>query len=108
MNLKANHIGELLGQKSDRSAQRMTLVTLEGHPLSGAIRFLSEQLSDVIRFQIHVYDRPANLADWLVMRTVGESVQSRSWESLLQEIAQESDATSVSPIQHEEEYLDED
>ena len=84
-----------------------TLVTIAGHPLSGAIRFLSEQISDVIRFRIQVYDRPANLADWLVMRTVGEGVQAKSWESLLQEIAHESGATSVSPIQHEEEYLDE-
>jgi hypothetical protein len=83
-------------------------VTLAGHPLSGAIRFLSERIADVIRFQIQVYDRPANLADWLVMRTVGEGVQARSWESMLQEMVAESGATSASPIQHEEEYLDED
>jgi uncharacterized protein YbjT (DUF2867 family) len=85
-----------------------TLVTLAGHPLSGAIRFLSEQISEVIRFQVQVYDRPANLADWLVMRTVGEGVQARSWESLLQEMVTESGAKWASPIQHEEEYLDQD
>lgn len=85
-----------------------TLVTLAGHPLSGAIRFLSQQISDLIRFQIQVYDRPANLADWLMMRTVGEGVQARSWESLLQEMVRESGAKSASPIQREEEYLDQD
>lgn len=84
------------------------LVTLEGHPLAGAIRFLSEQISDLLRFQVQVYDRPASLADWLMMRTVGEGMQARSWESLLQAVAVESGAALVSPIQHEEETLDAD
>jgi uncharacterized protein YbjT (DUF2867 family) len=84
------------------------LVTLAGHPLAGAIRFLSEQVAQNIRFQVQVYDRPANLADWLTMRTVGEGLQSRSWESLLEAITVESAATSASPIQHDEEALDED
>ena len=84
------------------------LVTLGGHPLAGAIRFLSEQIADLIRFQVQVYDRPANLADWLVMRTVGEGMQARSWESLLEAIVVESGARLVSPIQHEEEILSDD
>ncbi len=100
--------GNVQVRVEELTPNQATLVTLAGHPLSGAIRFLSEQISDVIRFQIQVYDRPANLADWLVMRTVGEGVQARSWESLLQEMVTESGATSASPIQHEEEYLDRD
>ncbi|HMI55543.1 MAG TPA: NAD-dependent epimerase/dehydratase family protein [Gemmatimonadaceae bacterium] len=85
-----------------------TLVTVVGHPLAGAIRFLSEQISDFIRFQVQVYDRPANLPDWLMMRTVGEGVQATAWENLLQAIVVESGATLVSPIQHDEEYLDDE
>jgi NADH dehydrogenase len=100
--------GNVQVRVEELTPNQATLVTLAGHPLSGAIRFLSEQISDVIRFQIQVYDRPANLADWLVMRTVGEGVQARSWESLLQEMVRESGASSASPIQHEEEYLDQD
>jgi NADH dehydrogenase len=84
------------------------LVTLDGHPLAGAIRFLCEQISDLIRFQIQVYDRPANLADWLAMRTVGEGLQATAWESLLQEVIAESGAKLVSPVGHEDEVLDED
>jgi len=100
--------GNVQVRVEELTPNQATLVTLAGHPLSGAIRFLSEQISGVIRFQIQVYDRPANLADWLVMRTVGEGVQARSWESLLQEMVTESGATSASAIQHEEEYLDQD
>lgn len=84
------------------------LVTLQGHPLAGAIRFLSEQIGDLLRFQVQVYDRPANLADWLTMRAVGEGMQATSWESLLEAIIAESGATSASPIQHEDEVLDDD
>jgi NADH dehydrogenase len=84
-----------------------TLVTLAGHPLAGAIRFLSEQRADLIRFEIQIYDRPANLADWLVMRTVGEGIQARSWESLLESMFVESGGTGLIPVMHEEEILDE-
>jgi uncharacterized protein YbjT (DUF2867 family) len=84
-----------------------TLVTLFGHPLCGAIRFLAEQRGDLLRFEVQVYDRPANLADWLVMRTVGEGVQARSWESMVVGMVEESGGAAVSPVQQHEEYLDE-
>jgi len=90
------------------TANEAVLVTLGGHPLAGAIRFLSEHISDLIRFQVQVYDRPANLADWLAVRTLGEGMQAQTWESLLQAIVAESGARLVSPIQHEEEMLDDD
>jgi NADH dehydrogenase len=84
-----------------------TLVTLAGHPLAGAIRFLAEQRGDLLRFEVQVFDRPANLADWLAVRTVGEGVQELSWESLVLAMVEESGGASASPVQHDEEYLDE-
>jgi NADH dehydrogenase len=89
------------------TANEAVLVTVAGHPLAGAIRFISEQRGDLIRFEVQVYDRPANLADWLMMRTMGETVQAGSWESLLQAMVEESGATS-SVIEHDEEVLDEE
>jgi NADH dehydrogenase len=85
-----------------------TLVTLVGHPLAGAIRFLSEQRGDLLRFEIQVYDRPANLADWFAMRTVGDDLQARSWESLVQAMVPESGGAAVTPVRHEETFLDEE
>ena len=90
------------------TANEAVLVTVAGHPLAGAIRFLSERISDFIRFQIQIYDRPANLADWLVMRTVGEGLQATTWEGLLEAVAAESGGTAASPIKHEEESLTEE
>ena len=84
-----------------------TLVTVTGHPLAGAIRFLAEQRGDLIRFEVQVYDRPANLADWLMMRAVGDGLQARTWESLVQAMVLESGGAAVNTIQHDETFLDE-
>ena len=84
------------------------LVTLAGHPLAGAVRFLCEQIADRLRFQVQLYDRPANLVDWFLMRTVGEGVQARSWETMLESVLAESGGASAGGIQREEETLDEE
>ena len=84
------------------------LVTLSGHPLAGAVRFLSEQIADRLRFQVQLYDRPANLVDWFLMRTVGEGMQASSWETMLQTLVAESGGTCPSGIRHEEEILDQE
>jgi NADH dehydrogenase len=84
-----------------------TLVTVAGHPLAGAIRFLAEQRGDLIRFEVQLYDRPANLADWLMMRAVGDGFQARSWESLVQAMVRESGGAAANAIQHDETFLDE-
>ena len=84
------------------------LVTLAGHPLAGAVRFLSEQIADSLRFQVQLYDRPANLVDWFLMRTVGDGMQERSWETMLETLVAESGGTCASGIQHEEEILDQE
>ena len=84
-----------------------TLVTLAGHPLAGAIRFLAEQRGDLVRFEVQVYDRPANLGDWFAMRAIGDGLQARSWESLVLAMVPESGGAAVSPVNHEETFLDE-
>ena len=86
---------------------KATLVTLDGHPLAGAVRFLAEQRGDQVRFEAQVYDRPASLADWLVMKTVGESIQARTWESLVERMVQESGGSAPRGLQQSEEGLDE-
>ena len=86
---------------------KATLVTLAGHPLCGAVRLLAEERGELLRFEVQVYDRPANLADWLAMRTVGDGLQKQTWESLVEAMVQESGGRAVSPVQAEETDLDE-
>jgi NADH dehydrogenase len=86
---------------------KATLVTLAGHPLAGAVRFLAEQRGDKVRFETQVYDRPASLPDWFAMKTVGESLQSRTWEGLMERMIRESGGTAPKGIEQTEEDLDE-
>ncbi len=86
---------------------KATLVTLEGHPLAGAVRFLSEQRGDQVRFEVQVYDRPASIADWFAMKALGDSMQSRTWESVVKRMIDESGGVAAGGIQQDEEDLDE-
>jgi NADH dehydrogenase len=85
---------------------KATLVTLEGHPLAGAVRFLSEQRGDKVRFETQVYDRPANIADWFAMKTIGNAMQTRTWESVVQRMIDESGGAAPDGVQQDEENLD--
>jgi uncharacterized protein YbjT (DUF2867 family) len=85
---------------------KATLVTVEGHPLAGAVRFLAEQRGDHVRFETQVYDRPANIADWFAMKTVGESMQNRTWESVVQRMVDISGGVAANGIEQNEEDLD--
>lgn len=87
---------------------KATLVTLAGHPLAGAVRFLSEQRGDHVRFEAQVYNRPANIPDWIVMKTIGESLQGLAWEGLVERMIEESGGAAPSGVQHDEQTLDED
>jgi hypothetical protein len=88
--------------------RRATLCTLAGHPLAGAVRFLAEDRAEMIRFQVEVYDRPATIADYLVMRPVGELLQSATWDKVVQAVIDASGGRAVDGIHHEEAVLDSD
>lgn len=85
---------------------KATLVTVQGHPLAGAVRFLAEQRGDQVRFETQVYDRPANIADWFAMKTLGDAMQTRTWESVVQRMIDESGGTAPAGIQQNDENLD--
>jgi uncharacterized protein YbjT (DUF2867 family) len=99
--------GNIQVRVQEMTPMKATLVTLSGHPLAGAVRFLSEQRGDQVRFETQVYDRPASLSDWFAMKTVGESLQSRTWEALVQKMIDESGGVAAKGIQQTEEDLDE-
>ncbi len=86
---------------------KATLVTLEGHPLAGGVRFLSEQRGNQVRFEVQVYDRPANIADWFAMKAIGDSMQTRTWEAVIRKMIDESGGSAPAGIQEDEEALDE-
>ncbi|HEX6575718.1 MAG TPA: NAD-dependent epimerase/dehydratase family protein [Gemmatimonadaceae bacterium] len=99
--------GNIQVRVEELTPRKATLVTLRGHPLAGAVRFLAEQRGDKVRFEAQVYDRPASLPDWFAMKTIGDSLQSRTWEGLVQRMIDESGGVAAAGIEHRDEDLDE-
>ena len=84
------------------------LATLRGHPLAGAVRFLCEQRGDCVRFEVQIYDRASNPLDWLAMRTVGDTLQSETWNSLVEAMIRESGGIAPRGLETSEKILPED
>ena len=89
-------------------ARRMTVCTVSGHPLAGAVRFLSEARGALVRFEVQVFDRAANVADWLVMNPVGATLQNATWRETVERVVQESGGRAVRGIEQEIAKLDEE
>jgi len=88
--------------------RRMTVCTVAGHPLAGAVRFLAEAMGPMVRFEVQVYDRAANLADWLVMNPIGARLQNATWHETVERVTDESGGRAPHGIEHEFTKLDAD
>ena len=70
--------------------RRFTLMTLEGHPLAGAVRIQTEPVDRAVRFEVQVYDRAASIPDLVIMRTLGDTLQDRAWTQLIENVVEAS------------------
>lgn len=100
--------GHIQVRVAEADARVLTLVTLQGHPLAGAVRFLSEARGDDVRFEIQVFDRAAGVIDFLMMRALGERLQDASWHEMVEKVARSSGGSAPAGVQHESENLDDD
>jgi uncharacterized protein YbjT (DUF2867 family) len=85
-----------------------TLLTLEGHPLAGAVRFRCDRVDGMVRFQVEVFDRPANLLDLIAMRTLGDRLQSHTWEQVVEGMIERSGGSAPAGVQQRSESLTEE
>src|SRR3982751_337011 len=86
--------------------RRVTLLTLEGHPLAGAVRFLCEARGKAGRVQGEVYDRPANVIDFIAMRAIGDRLQDHTWSHVVEKITQLSGGSAPAGVESESVALD--
>ena len=98
------HIQVRCAEVTERS---MMLITLEGHPLSGAVRMKVEPHGRDMRFEIEVMDRASNVVDWLALRSFGDALQSHTWIETVENVVAESGGTSAG-VQTVSESLDGD
>ncbi len=88
--------------------RRMTVCTVAGHPLAGAVRFLAEERGAAVRFEVQVYDRAANVVDWLVMNPIGARLQNATWNETVERVVKESGGRAARGVEHEFSKLDAD
>jgi uncharacterized protein YbjT (DUF2867 family) len=99
--------GNVQVRVAELEARKVTLLTLTGHPLAGAVRFLTEARGATVRFQVEVYDRPANMIDLVAMRTLGDRLQSHTWTHVVDRMIERSGGHAPEGVQHDSESLDE-
>jgi Domain of unknown function (DUF1990) len=92
----------------DRSA---TSVTLAGHPLSGVIRFLVRERPSgsvgppPLRFEIRSYFRGSNVADGLLVSTVGRPLQDATWQRVVEAVVQRSGGRAPDGVRTDQRVL---
>jgi uncharacterized protein YbjT (DUF2867 family) len=99
------HIQVRVAEAADR---RITLLTLEGHPLAGAVRFFFAYQGAAVRFEIQIYDRAANTLDFIAMRTVGDFMQNRAWEAAVENVIRASGGEAREGVRSESTTLSPD
>jgi nucleoside-diphosphate-sugar epimerase len=100
--------GHVQVRVAEITPRRVTLLTLAGHPLAGAVRFLTEDRGDCIRFQAEVFDRAANVIDLVAMRTVGDRLQDHTWSEVVEKVVAFSGGQAAAGVEHHTESLSED
>ena len=99
--------GHIQVRVAERDPRVLTLVTLAGHPLAGAVRFLSEARGDDLRFEVQVFDRAASVIDLVAMRTLGDRLQDAAWRELVENVVRRSGGAAPAGVQQDDETLDE-
>ena len=85
----------------------MTFVTVEGHPLAAAIRFVTEDVGDdVVRFEIQTFDRAGSVVDAVMLAVVGDLLKDGTWRAVVRRVIDESNGRAADGVQHSDEVLD--
>lgn len=98
--------GHIQVRVEELEPRRITMVTLEGHPLAGCVRFTAGYEGEAVRFEVHVYDRAASLIDLVMMRTVGDLMQHHTWDTLVSNVVEASGGEATDGVQHESDRLE--
>ncbi|HUF66959.1 MAG TPA: complex I NDUFA9 subunit family protein [Gemmatimonadaceae bacterium] len=78
--------GHIQVRVADVAPAEVTLLTLKGHPLAGAVRFRAERAGDVLHFEVQVYERAASATDFALMALGGSFLQAKAWEDLVEAV----------------------
>lgn len=92
--------GDISVRVEEASNNAVTLVTVDGHPLAGFVRFTWATQPNGFEYEINVYDRPATLVDTIGMALGGSYAQRATWIGAIEKMIEESRGTSAEGVQH--------
>jgi NADH dehydrogenase len=86
----------------------VTLQTVAGHPLAGAVRFsfVSQPPDGALRFEVEVLERAASALDWLAMAAIGSRMQRANWREIVETLVEESGGAAPAGVQEQDETLE--
>ena len=93
--------GDIAVRVEEATNNAVTLVTVDGHPLAGFVRFTWEPADNGLAFQINVYDRPATLLDTIGMALGGSVAQRSTWTAAVERMIEASRGRAPEGVQHE-------
>lgn len=94
--------GNIQVRLEERTDTRATFVTLEGHPLAGVMQLHTEDTTKGVRFNIHIASQPANVIDWVAMRTIGGPMQRANWRAVVRRVIELSGGEAPTGVNHDE------
>lgn len=98
--------GNIQVRVEEVAEHEITAVTLEGHPLSGTVRFMTDELpGGAVRFEVRTYTRPSTLVDRLAMAMMGETIKGAAWKTLVEAVVERSGGAVVGKIETRTEEL---
>ena len=100
--------GHVQVRVAELSEREVTLLTIEGHPLAGAVRFATSTAGSAVRFQVEVFGRAANMLDLIAMRVLGDRLQAHTWSQVVENVVALSGGSAPAGTHHESRSLDDD
>lgn len=98
--------GNIQVRVADVQPTEITLLTLRGDPAAGAVRFAAKETGDGLSFEVQVYDRAANVADFALMALGGSALQASAWQDLVRAVLRETGGVMAGEVTTEQSVLD--
>ncbi|HEX8272287.1 MAG TPA: DUF1990 family protein [Longimicrobiaceae bacterium] len=93
--------GNIQVRVQEVTEEAVTCVTLEGHPLSGMIRFSAREQDGATRFEVRSYTRASDLVDRVGMMMGGHAAQAATWTGMVEEVVRRSGGEAVDGVHSE-------
>jgi NADH dehydrogenase len=98
--------GHIRIRVEDVAPREVTFVTVEGHPLAGAVTFRAENAPRGVRFLVEVHSRASNWLDFLAMKAGGNLAQSANWVNVVERVVERSGGAAPDGVHREKEKLE--